>query len=68
MAQLAEILFVLHVSMAGAVFVPRLHGVERFVTRGTVQGTSLAAGRVPLQPARFVEALWILIVNIIVRI
>lgn len=57
MTQLTLELFTLYVPMAGTVFVPRLHCVERLVARGTVQRASLAAWRVPLQTARLVETL-----------
>lgn len=57
MTQLALKLFTLHVPMAGTVFVPGLHRVERLVARGTVQRASLAAWLVALQTARLVEAL-----------
>lgn len=57
MTQLTKELFILDISMASTMFVPRLYGVERFVTFCAIQGLSLAAWRVAFQSALLVEAL-----------
>lgn len=54
--QLAKELFILDIPMAGTVLVPRLYGIESFVTFCAIHGLSLAAWHVAFQSALLVEA------------